>query len=252
MFTFVTMLNSTKLIFLLLNLCFLQMNSQFGNPRACKGKRYLAEEIVDKNEGINLYNRLMEGLSGDSLRFNKDGYNVQGWLDDYYLSGKLMHRGYYRDGRVVAFKNYYENGVCERNVTEPDPMHCTIDMYCENGKHRKQISYANGLIKKQIDYYENGVQKIVNEYDEEGKYVLNKKTWNEAGNLEYELVLVDVKRKKYIEKYYYGNGQIREEGQLVFSMESKEYIKNGTWHSYDADGKNKRTARHNGVNLTSN
>ena len=199
-----------------------------------------------------LYDRLMEGLSGDSLRFNKDGYNVQGWMDDYYVSGKLMHRGYYRDGRVVAFKNYYENGICERNVTETDPIHCTIDKFCENGRHRKQISYANGLIKKQIDYYENGVQKVASEYDEEGKLLVNKKTWDDAGNIEYELVLVDTKRKKYTEKFYYPNGQVREEGQLIFSVENNKYTKNGTWHSYDSDGKNKRTARHNSLNLTSN
>ena len=69
-------------------------------------KRYTVAEIVDPDYGIIRYNKLVQSIGGDSLRYTKDGYNAQGWQEDFYVSGKTLHKGYYVDGSIKIFKNY--------------------------------------------------------------------------------------------------------------------------------------------------
>ena len=215
-------------------------------------KRYLQKDIVDPVDGIKMYNRLIEAIGGDSITYNKAGYNLQGWNEDYYMSGKLLHRGYYIDGRAIVFKNFFENGQCERTVVNPDPLHCNIDVYFENGKQRKQTNYYNGLPQKLYEFFENGLPKYTEENEKEMKYLTLKKSWYDNGQMQDVLELTDVKNKKYTQKYFYENGQIKSEGPMVLSIDGKTYVKDGVWSFYDSNGKNKRTEKYNATKLTSN
>ena len=215
-------------------------------------KRYLQKDIVDTVEGIKMYNRLIESIGGDSITYNKAGYNLQGWNEDFYLSGKLLHRGYYIDGRAIVFKNFFENGLCERTVVNPDPLHCNIDVFYENGKQRKQTNYYNGLPQKMYLFYSNGLPKYAEENEKEMKYLTLKKSWYSNGQMQDVLELTDIKNKKYIQKYFYENGQLKSEGPMVLSIDGKTYVKDGVWSFYDSNGKNKRTEKYNATKLTAN
>ena len=68
-------------------------------------KRYTPSEIIDPDYGIIRYNKLVPMMGGDSIRYTKDGYNAQGWQEDFYVSGKLVHKGFYADGFIKVFKN---------------------------------------------------------------------------------------------------------------------------------------------------
>ncbi|MBA3664090.1 MAG: hypothetical protein H0W61_07785 [Bacteroidetes bacterium] len=214
-------------------------------------RRYIQKDIVDSVEGISMYNKLLESIGGDSVTFNKAGYNLQGWNEDYYQSGKLLHRGYYIDGKAIVFKNFFENGQCERTVVNPDPLHCNIDIYFEDGKQRRQISYYNGLPQKRYDFYLNGLPKYAEENEKDMKYLTLKKSWYSNGQMENLMELVDQKNKKYTAKSYYTNGQVKEEGAFVLSADGA-YIKDGTWTQYDNSGKVKKTEKFNASKLTSN
>ncbi len=215
-------------------------------------KRYQQKEIVDSVDGIKMYNRLIESIGGDSITYNKQGYNKQGWNEDFYVSGKLLHRGYYIDGRAIVFKNFFENGQCERTVVNPDPLHCNIDIFYENGKQRRQINYYNGLPQKLYDFYSNGLPKYTEENEKEMKYLTVKKSWFNNGQVQEVMELTDQKNKRYIQKFYYENGQVKGEGPLVLSLDGKSYVKDGVWNYYDSNGKNKRTEKYNAIKLTSN
>jgi antitoxin component YwqK of YwqJK toxin-antitoxin module len=215
-------------------------------------KRYFQKDIVDTVEGIKMYNKLIEAIGGDSVTYNKAGYNLQGWNEDYYMSGKLLHRGYYIDGKAIVFKNFFENGQCERTVVNPDPLHCNIDVFFENGKQRKITNYYNGLPQKQYLFYANGLPKYTEENEKEMKYLTLKKSWYDNGQIEESMELTDVKNKKYSQKFFYENGQTKSEGQLVLSLDGKSYVKDGVWYFYDNTGKNKRTEKYNATKLTSN
>ncbi|MCE3259481.1 MAG: hypothetical protein K0S12_1122 [Bacteroidetes bacterium] len=214
-------------------------------------RRYNQQDVVDSIEGIKMYNKLLEAIGGDSITYNKAGYNLQGWNEDYYMSGKLLHRGYYIDGKAIVFKNFFENGQCERTVVNPDPLHCNIDIYFEDGKQRRQINYYNGQPQKRYDFYSNGLPKYAEENEKEMKYLTLKKSWYSNGQMQNVMELTDPKNKKYTAKTYYTNGQVKEEGTLIL-MADGTYAKDGTWFSYDSNGKNKKTEKHNAAKLTAN
>jgi antitoxin component YwqK of YwqJK toxin-antitoxin module len=214
-------------------------------------RRYQQKDIVDSVDGISMYNKLLEAIGGDSITFNKAGYNLQGWNEDYYVSGKLLHRGYYIDGKAIVFKNFFENGQCERTVVNPDPLHCNIDIYYEDGKQRRQLNYYNGLPQKRYDFYANGLPKYAEENEKEMKFLTLRKNWYSNGQLQNVTELVDNKSKRYNFKSYYPNGQLKEEGALVLTADG-HYAKDGVWTLYDSNGKTKKTEKFSAQKLTVN
>lgn len=206
-------------------------------------KRYSQKEICDSVNGITIYNKLIEPLGGDSIKYNKTGYNLQGWNEEYYNSGKPVHKGYYVDGRLKVFKNFYENGQVERSFVSPDPLHCNLDIYYENGFPKKKIAYYDGKPQKLYEYYENGLPKIALENEKEMKYVTLKKSWYASGQMESYLELKDKKVLLFSQKKFYENGQLKEEGLLKLSKDGKDYLKDGEWTFYDESGKNKKVEK---------
>lgn len=207
-------------------------------------KRYTEQEVLDSLEGINIYTRLVGAIGGDSIKYNRQGYNLQGWNEDFYTSGKLLHRGYYVDGQVITFKNFFENGQCERVLMNPDPLHCVENSYFSNGNPRKEINYYNGRPQKLMEYYDTGLPRYTEENEKEMKYLTRKKSWYTNGGVENSIELVDTKSHKYMQRTYYSNGQMKEEGALIFLQASQEYVKDGAWVSYDSDGKNKQIKKY--------
>ncbi len=215
-------------------------------------KRYSEEEVLDSLNEINMYTRLVAALGGDSTAYYSSGYSLQGWNEDFYKSGRLLHRGYYVDGKLITFKNFFENGQCERSVENSDPLHCTVDVFFESGRLSKKICYFNALPQKRYEYYETGLPKYTEENDREMKYLTLKKTWYRDGALESSLELHERKNKRYGQKKYYTNGQVKEEGIVILLSGTHEYVKDGTWYSYDNNGKNKLVEKFtNGIKLNS-
>jgi antitoxin component YwqK of YwqJK toxin-antitoxin module len=205
-------------------------------------RRFIQADIVDSVKGIFIYDRLLESIGGDSVVYNKAGYNLQGWNENYYESGKTLHSGFYIDGKVIVFKNFFESGQCERTVVNPDPLHCTIDAFYEDGNQRFQINYYNGLPQKRYEYYRSGLPKYAEENEKEMKYLTLKKSWYSNGQQESNMEIVDVNKKIYSQKKYYPNGQLKEEGALVLTSDTN-YVKDGVWTLYDNNGKNKHTEK---------
>ncbi len=206
-------------------------------------KRYEQREVLDSVHGIIVYNKLIEPLGGDSIKYNKSGYNMQGWTDDYYISGKPLHKGYYIDGRLKVFKNFYENGQVERSFISPDPLHCNLDVFYENGTPKQKILYYDGKPQKQYEYFINGLPKLALENEKEMKYITLRKSWYENGQMESITELKDKKDKKFSLKIFYKSGLLMEEGMLRLSDDGKEYVKEGVWTFYDESGKNKKTEK---------
>ena len=209
-------------------------------------------EVLDSSGSAGAHSKLILMLGGDSIALNKSGYSLQGWNETYYKSGKLLHSGYYIDGKLLTYKNYFENGQCESTFENTDPRRCLMKEYFDNGQIRKQTNYYSGLAQKQYEYYENGQPKSLEESDKELKYYILKKYWYNNGSLKSNLELQDLKNKKYLEKIYYNNGNVKEEGSVILLSGTKDYVKNGIWYIYDFNGKNKRGEKYNyGIRLSS-
>ena len=208
-------------------------------------------QVLDSTEGILIYNKMMSVIKEEYILIKKNGYEVKGWNEEYYDSGQLLHISYYRDGRLVLFKNFYESGQCEHNVAYTDTLNCTIDVYFENGSIKNQIAFYSGMPKKLTDFFPNGLPKNNIEYDKDQQCVYSKRNWYVNAELQSELVMLDKAGKKYFEKVFYPNGQIKEEGELIYIRESREYLKTGTWATYESSGKKKHSEKFK-VKLSSN
>lgn len=199
-------------------------------------KKYSAENALEMNGGIKMYNKLITSTGGDSIRYNKAGYNLQGWQEDYYSSGKLLHKGFYVDGQIKVFKNFYENGQVERSFITSDPARCSVDIFYPTGNVQKQILYYHGNPQHEYTYYLNGNPESIVEKDKDVQFVFKKNRYFENGQAASELEIIDKKNKRYISKEYYENGKLKEEGVLSLNMEKKDFVKDGEWIYYDEKG----------------
>lgn len=211
-------------------------------------KRYTAAEIIDPDYGITRYNKLVPAVGGDSIRYTKDGYNAQGWQEDFYVSGKLLHKGFYIDGQIKIYKNFYENGQVERSFTSTDARHSKLDVFYEDGKPRSTIQYYDGNPQNEYDYFRNGNPEYIEENDKDMEFLYKRSSFTESGVPISSFELIDKKSKKYSKKEYYENGRLKEEGAMYYHKDLGDYLKEGSWTFYDEKGNVTKTEKyHNGM-----
>jgi len=187
---------------------------------------------------------MMKVLELDYKQLKDLGYNVQGWNEEYFESGQLMHISYYKAGKVVLFKNFYENGQCQNYIIYLDTGQCNLEVYFENGDLKHQMFYLNGKPKKITEFYPSGLPKMNIEYDRELNCVSSKKIWYLNAETQSEMTLIDEKAKKYSDRLFFPNGKLKEEGELLYSVNTGEYINIGTRVSYESSGKKKHTEKY--------
>ncbi len=199
-------------------------------------KRYTVDEAFDPSSGIKMYNKLVPSIGGDSIRYNNAGYNLQGWQEDYYMNGKLLHKGFYVDGQIKVFKNFYENGQIERSIIVSDPARCSVDIYYPSGTVRTQILYFSGNAQNEYSFFPNGNKASIIEKDKEAQLLYKENRFYEDGSPAKEISIIDKKAKKYLEKDYYENGKVKVEGHFYYKPESKDFQKEGDWAYYNEKG----------------
>ena len=233
-------------LFFILSLNFIKAQTSFADqiPAA---QKYDPTKVVDSEYGIQMYEKLIFALGGDSVRYNKKGYNTQGWMEDYYTTGTILHKGFYEDGQLKVFKNFYPNGNLERSFRIIDMKRCETIEYYQDGKVKSEIIFYDGNAQKQIDYYTNGVISYIEEHEKSNDYLFKRNSYKDDGNPSIVFEIIDKKKKTYIHKEYFENGKLKEEGEMKFSADAFDYVKEGVWIYYDEAGKQSRKEKyHNG------
>ncbi|HOP45048.1 MAG TPA: hypothetical protein PLA11_16115, partial [Flavobacteriales bacterium] len=77
------------------------------------------EQIADATLAIVAYDDYNPRIGGEAVRMGANGPCI-GWVEDHYPDGVLQHKGYYDDGRLVIYKNYYPDGTLEREFRAID------------------------------------------------------------------------------------------------------------------------------------
>lgn len=210
--------------------------SQFSGqiPQAVK---YNAAKVVDPEYGITMYDKLNFEIGGDSIRNDKKGYACQGWIEDLYESGTVVHKGYYEDGHLKAYRNFYPNGTIERMFKIVDFKRCNMQIFYSDGKIKSDITYYETNPQIWTDYYHNGQIEYTEENAKSMEYLIQRKSFTEDGKPQEIFEMIDPKKKIYSKKEYYENGNIKAEGQMKFSPSAVDYQKDGTWKYYDEAGK---------------
>lgn len=225
-----------KHVLLILFACIAQFSyaQMFGNIEEVT--KYKASDVVDSVYGIRMYDALNMQIGGDSIRNNKKGYACQGWVSDFYESGKLLHKGYYEDGQLKIYKNYFETGTLERNFKQTDLNKGLMQLYYPDGKLKSEITYLNGGVLTATDYYHNGQIEYIIENVKTLEYLVLRKSFSEDGKPQEIFELVNAKKNIYSQKEYYENGNLKAEGPLKFHPYKNDYIKDGIWKIYNESG----------------
>jgi len=215
---------------------FFLLISVFSHAQVKKGDTREFKAVYDSTYGINIYEPLNMNTGGDSTRNDIKGYALQGWMEDFYPDGKVLHKGYYIDGQLKAYKNYYPNGQLEREFKMMDLSKCGLSVYYDDGKTKSLITYLEKNAIKEEDYFRSGQLEYIEEYDKKCVYYLQRKFFNQNGKPTSILELIDTRKLIYDSKEYFDAGNVKEEGQVIFNESMGDYQKNGKWKFYLENG----------------
>ncbi|MBL4653173.1 MAG: hypothetical protein JKY53_09980 [Flavobacteriales bacterium] len=192
--------------------------------------------VVDSINGITMYETLNYRTGGDSIR-NDKGYAANGWKKDYYTSDKILHKGFYVDGQLKTYRNYYPNGDIERIFNIIDDFKSIMKTYYKGDILKSQIKYVKFKIKKQEEFFPNGFLKHYEEYAQEGNYHIIEKHYYKTGQLKSLFELTSRETLKYTTKEFHENGTIKAQGASSYRRKLMSYLKIDTWKYFDKSGK---------------
>lgn len=238
-----------KFLTLILLLFCLSAEAQIKNifQKELEAEKIDPATVLDPEYGVMVYNRFAPSLGGDSVRMCQ-GYACQGYIEDFYTNGQLLHKGYYTNGVANFFKNYYPNGQLERDFRAIDVFRGKLATYYEDGKKRTEGVYREGSTLKYEEYFPNGQMFYIEEFDKKQEYFIQNITYKEDGKVQSSLILENPKKLQFVKSEFHPNGNIKEKGTLVYSRTMMDYIKTGTWVVYDETGKKSKEIRfENGV-----
>jgi len=236
-YTITSVLKKSVLLFVWSMSTVLSLHAQFSYIGAPPPpNKYKASQITDPERGIAIYDKMNIAI-GDSTRNTPKGYAASDWIEDYYESGQLLHKGFYVEGKLKLYKNYWENGRMERTFRFLDFSKSQMTIYYKDGQIRSDILYKEGAPMKTQEFYPNGKPDFEEEYDSKIEYLLYRRSFAENGKPTSVLELKTPKKKIYYQTDYFDNGMIKEEGTIILIPGTEDYRKDGTWKVYNEAGK---------------
>jgi len=199
-------------------------------------KKYSPDAVIDAKYGITMYKSLNMMLGSDTVR-NANGYAANGFVKDFYNTGQLLHKGFYVDGQLKSYRNYFPDETLERNFRMIDTKKSKMDIYYTNGTLKSKITYINSEAQSWQDFYPNGLLEFIEVYDKNVQYYIEKANYFEDGSPENTLVLENKKKLVYTQTYFHANGAVKKVGKMKYLKTEFDYQNIGTWISYDNTGK---------------
>ncbi len=196
---------------------------------------YRLDQVMDERYGITMYDDLNQRLEKDTLRLCQ-GRPCRGWVKDYYESGSILHEGFYEEGKLHMYKNYYVGKKLEREFKTVDDIKSVLTTYYLGGKVKSKVVFQKRFARKWQDFFENGALEFYEEYDKKIEYLIRQDHYYRTGKPKTTMKLVNKKKKMYEKKVYHSNGKIKEQGAVFFSMDALDYQKKGPWKFYDEKG----------------
>jgi len=191
-----------------------------------------------EEQNIGSYAKFNPLLGGDSIRWQAPGVKFNGPYEEYYKNGKTKHKGNYENGQLTNFyKDYFENGQLQCSFKVIDTHTAQMEMYYKNGTLKSKVQYLKGQIFSEVDYYPTGKVKFTEEYDKSLEWLTSKQFFFLNGNIQRIIELENKRNYIYDSKEYWNNGNVKEEGYMIYNIACHNFIKNGTWTIFDADGK---------------
>lgn len=192
--------------------------------------------IVDPTYGITIYDNLNPMVEGDSTRISEKGYAAEGWITDKYESGQILHKGFYIEGQLKIYKNYYPDGTLEREFKALNTYTGQLKSYYPNGQMKSKVKYVDGASLIWSDFYENGQLEYYEEYHKSFAYHIAKRSYFEDGKPESLFEMTDKKKLHFSQNDFFSNGNKKLEGLLFYDKKIYDYRKIGTWKYFLENG----------------
>lgn len=200
-----------------------------------QGRIFTISQVLDSTYGVEYFERFNPLMGNDSIR-KHEGYAVKGLITDKYANGQILHKGYYIDGQLRNYTNYYPDGKIEREFKPLNDIDYQLIKYYTNKQIKSKIIIRRNQFLSWTDYYENGNLELEDIFIPGTDIYQSKKTGYENGNLESELLLINKKKFLYYEKNYYPNQQLESKGEKRYDKNLSGYLKQGKWEFYKEDG----------------
>jgi antitoxin component YwqK of YwqJK toxin-antitoxin module len=243
------MKNSRKKIFFLLVSAFIicdGISAQISfNSSIISSKKFDFSSVYDSTYGIVKYNNLIISIGGDSVRYDLNGKKVQGWIEDQYTNGNTLHKGYYIDGKIRVFKNFYPQGQLERMFKINDAKRSEMTIYYSNEKVKSMIEYFGETITHEEDYFESGTKEYEENFDKSGLILWSKISYYPNGLTESSLLVTDKRKKKYLQEEFFESGKLKSSGELKLNTVTYDFLKDGVWTYYNESGAVEKTETFN-------
>lgn len=192
------------------------------------------EEVSSKESGITYYDQFIIKRDNPVVRVNDKGKPINGMVVDKYKTGGVVHRGFYQDGKLTYFVNYFPNGNLERVYKQLDPKKSRVKVFYASGGVKSDVLYIYNAALKWKDYYENGQLAFYEEFNKDFSYHILKVSYYQSGKIESKLERVKKYRLEQTE--YFENGKIKTKGELRYNRFTFDYEKVGNWEYYLSDG----------------
>jgi antitoxin component YwqK of YwqJK toxin-antitoxin module len=219
-------------------ICFLVLS--FVN---CLGQTLGAEthpfkQVYDSVYGIQFYDKYSPMLGGDSVRKYSGGHLCNGLIEDHYPDGTLLHKGFYTDGKLTQYTNYYPGGQVERVFKPTSDRKNELKKYFSNKVLKSDVVFYEGNTTLWQDYYENGQLSYLEEYGKDHERVLRRCSYYRDGKPASIFQPLEIKGAliRYSLKEYFPNGQLQEESEALYNKDSYDFLKDGDDKIYDDKG----------------
>ena len=207
-------------------------------------KKYSKEAAIDPIYGIIMYNKLIGIIGGDSTRFLQPNLLAQDWIEDYYTSGKLLHKGFYVDGKIRVFRNFYEEGTVERIFKINGSKGSELTVFYPDGKVKSYVKYLKDVIVQQKDFFSSGVTEYEEESSKDGEILWKRISYFSDGSVENSLEVTEKRKKLFRQKEFYSPNRIKIDGEIKFNKATGDYVRDGLWNYYDENGKLAKTEKY--------
>ncbi len=200
-------------------------------------KTYELRNMYDSTYGIQYFDKFCPAMGGDSTRMSMQGYAASGWMEDKYTNGANIHKGFYANGQLTMYSNFYPNGAVEREYKPVTEVRTELKKYFPNGKMKSDVQYTDGNAIIWHDFYDNGQISYVEEYDKKHERLLQRCSYYKDGKpMSTFQPTGDKKPYRYLKNEYFSNGQMKETQQMLYSSDALDFVKDGEDKQFDEHG----------------
>lgn len=192
------------------------------------------EEVSSKESGITYYDQFIIKRDNPVVRVNDKGKPINGMVIDKYKTGGVVHRGFYQDGKLTYFVNYYPNGNLERVYKQLDPKKSRVKVFYASGGVKSDVLYIHNAALKWKDYYENGQLSFYEEFNKDFSCHVLKVSYYQNGKIESKLERV--KKYKFVQTEFFESGKLKSKGELRYNRFTFDYEEVGNWLYFLPDG----------------